>query len=219
LVSVVCALAALASAQVPKAEARAEGRPISEWVAELASSDFQTRRRAEVIVQRSGQDAIPALVAFIDAGDNKARVRGLMQLNWACCDKKEALPLLRRLLGESDMEVAVLAADGIVLVEGGLDDTTLATLREGLKSCEGLGAVFAASTLKRLGPEAAPAVPDLERALSHPNRDVRLVAAHALGRVGPPAAAAIPKLEELAHGADAALRQNAAQALTAIRKQ
>jgi HEAT repeat protein len=45
-------------------------------------------------------------------------------------------------------------------------------------------------TLAKIGPAAAPAVPDLMTALGSDNEDVQQRAVYALGKIGPPAAAA-----------------------------
>jgi HEAT repeat protein len=141
-----------------------------------------------------------------------------MELNSICCKKEQALPLLERLMHESDLEVAVHAAGATTLIKGGLDAKTLETLRLGLQSDDAFTAWLAAWTLRNLGPKASQAVPDLIKALDHPGNGVRAEAVRALGSIGSPARAAVPKLEALAQGGDPVLGENARQALEVIRK-
>ena len=89
---------------------------------------------------------------------------------------------------------------------------------------------FAASTLKKIGAPAAPAVPALIKALStHPAtepglegppryyKDARWVAAEALGSIGAPARAAVGRLREVAaKDEDPEVRVAAAEALKRI---
>ncbi len=72
----------------------------------------------------------------------------------------------------------------------------------------------AAAALALRGPEAAPAVPALVRALRDP--DVRLVALRALGAIGPEAASAVPAVAAQARLSDAFMRLGATYALGGI---
>lgn len=79
-------------------------------------------------------------------------------------------------------------------------------------------AYWAATLLGRLAVDAAPAVPQLARALdTHPEPSVRERAAWALGRIGPPAAAAREALTRAADNSSGRLARLAQQALDRLR--
>jgi HEAT repeat protein len=67
-------------------------------------------------------------------------------------------------------------------------------LREALRDPDATLRRLAAGALSNIGPEAAPAVPDLIRALSDDEPEVRSGAARALARIGPKAESAVPHL-------------------------
>ena len=71
----------------------------------------------------------------------------------------------------------------------------------------------AAAALKRIGPEAAAAVPTLSRALTHGDYEVRAHAAETLALVGPAAAGAASALIEALDDPDARVRSWSAEAL------
>lgn len=67
----------------------------------------------------------------------------------------------------------------------------------GLKSRDAVIRGRAVAGLSFLGPAAAPAIPQLIKALSDPSLEVRMGAAFALGKIGPAASEAIPHLRKL----------------------
>jgi HEAT repeat protein len=75
---------------------------------------------------------------------------------------------------------------------------------------------WAAESLGKFGPEAAPAVPDLVAALKDESAMVRMGAAYALGEIG--SADAVPPLQDATKDSDKQVRDAAASALQQIRK-
>ena len=71
--------------------------------------------------------------------------------------------------------------------------------------------------LERCGPEAAPAIPELVRVLSHDYYWYRQLAAQALGAIGPAAREAVPHLEKILENPEELPRVLAA-AWSALRK-
>ena len=124
--------------------------------------------------------------------------------------EKEAVGVLGEMLGSEHSPVRAVAVQG--LAEIAPDAVSLvgpighALLDKNLNT-----RYYAAQALKRMGPAAAPAVPDLIGALdTHPSRepdlegppryykDARSVTAEALGAIGPAARDALPRLREVA---------------------
>jgi len=70
--------------------------------------------------------------------------------------------------------------------------------------------------IARLGPDAAVAVPDLQKLLSDRDNDLRIEVAVALGEIGPGAKAAIPALILMSDNHRSDVRRAAAQALVKI---
>jgi HEAT repeat protein len=76
--------------------------------------------------------------------------------------------------------------------------------------------VYAIGKLGEIGPDAAPAVPELEAALLAPQLEVRRAAAAAIGLIGPPAEASAPSLFALLDDVDGALAAQARDSLQRI---
>ena len=124
--------------------------------------------------------------------------------------EKEAAGVLGEMLGSEHSPVRAVAAQG--LAEIAADAVSLVgPIGHALKDRNLNTRYYAAEALKKMGPAAAPAVPDLIAALdTHPSRepdlegppryykDARSVTAEALGAIGPGAKAALPKLREVA---------------------
>lgn len=93
----------------------------------------------------------------------------------------------------------------------------LESLRELVSSDGEDSAYWAITLLGRLRSVAAPAVPDLIRALNeHPHPHNRQRAAWALGKIGPAASAALPDLKAAALGQDSRLTRIALLAIQSI---
>jgi HEAT repeat protein len=74
----------------------------------------------------------------------------------------------------------------------------------------------AARSLAEMGPQAAPAVGSLSKALQDSDADVRKQAAHALGRIGPMSLSAVPAMKGGLADSDRSVRLSTAYALVAI---
>jgi len=73
-----------------------------------------------------------------------------------------------------------------------------------------------ASILGRMGPEAAPAVPELTELLERDDADARSEALFALAAIGPPAKSAVPEMTEALDDPDMNVRYAAAYALGSV---
>src|SRR5436305_1546545 len=73
--------------------------------------------------------------------------------------------------------------------------------------------VAAARSLRRFGPEAAPAIPALLEALKAKDDEVRYQAAWTVGKIGPAAEEAVPALIAAMKDENALVREHAAEAL------
>jgi len=92
-------------------------------------------------------------------------------------------------------------------------------LRDTLRDPDAALRRLAAGALSNIGPEAAPAVPDLIRALSDDEAEVRAAAARALSHIGPRAASAVPFLVKNMDGKQPyEVRQFSCEALSRIGK-
>src|SRR4029079_17522091 len=87
-------------------------------------------------------------------------------------------------------------------------------LREELREGKHQAQYAAAEALRVLGPDAAEAVPELLKLLSHPHAGMGAVAAETLGSIGRPAKAAVPALKAMLKDAKPDRRMVAAKALS-----
>jgi len=124
--------------------------------------------------------------------------------------EKDAVPVLKEMLGHDQSRVRSVAAHGLSYV-GAAALPAIAELGRALKDKDLNVRYYAGQALGNLGPAGAPAVPALIGALdTHPSRepdlegppryykDARSVAAEALAAIGPAAKAAVPRLREVA---------------------
>lgn len=110
--------------------------------------------------------------------------------------------------------ILVIIAGSLGVAMGRADE--LADARRQLTASEAEKRVAAADQLATLGPQAAPAVPDLVRALDDPNPDVRWHAARALHAIGPAASPAVNALAKSLKDDNFMVRGHAANALGTI---
>jgi HEAT repeat protein len=120
-----------------------------------------------------------------DVSVRRASVRALRGLE---TDRKEILPLVLKLLEESDPAIVLPALHTIA--EGGAD--VVPALITALEHPE--ARYWACLVLAEIGPEAKSAVPSLAKALTDERPEVRLQAVIALGEVGAAAKPAVSSL-------------------------
>jgi HEAT repeat protein len=157
-------------------------RAIKPIIARLEDDNDAVRIAAPAALARLGPRAAPAIPALIKAVKAKGPLAAAT-LGMIGPLAKDAVPALREALADQDTVVTspVLADTG--------DPAT------GPPSMSLAGA--AAFALAQLGPDAAPAVPDLIKALGHKRPEDRTLAVQALGRVGgqsPEAVAALGRV-------------------------
>src|SRR5262249_1065704 len=95
---------------------------------------------------------------------------------------REALPALRRLLKDSDREVALAAAAALVRLDPD-DKDGIEAIQGRLGSADAETRYLAVRTLADLGPAAGAALPNLLKALKDEHEAIRAAAAEAVGRV------------------------------------
>jgi HEAT repeat protein len=148
-------------------------------------------------LNKDARPAVPQLVGSLgkpglDGETRKAVVTTLVKLVDA--KDKEAIDALSRVLRDPDPEVRINAALALGNIGGGEAAVAVAVLREALKQSDAAIRSQAAAALKNIGPQAAPAVPDLVASLNDKNEQVRILSAVALGSIGKDAASAVPDL-------------------------
>jgi HEAT repeat protein len=178
-----------------------------------AFADKVPRVSIEAVCQviRTGPNGVRALATAILSGNEKVR-RGA-SLAFVCFEGEidDALPSLRKALGDSDEQVRVNATHAISKL-GRKAESALPDLIKLLRDpAAGTNAVFA---LGRIGKQA---VPHLIRTIQDPDPSVRKRSAFALEQIGPDAEAAIPALERALLDTDADVRSWAKDALEVIR--
>ena len=161
------------------------------------------RRAAVLCAGRLGADAaLPLagrLVAPLDEDIRDGVKAALLALG---PDAEPALPLLSTAAAdEDDLVLAEHATDVMVSI----GEASLPALVQ-LLSKTGLSPVTAAAALGRLGPTAAPAIPDLIRLAVGRKGDSRRAALDALGAVGPAALEAVRAARAAAPAEDEDLR-------------
>src|SRR5262249_36779099 len=110
---------------------------------------------------------------------------------------------LRGLLADRDPETVRGAALALGNIGGAAAGGAVRVLRESLSKGDLLARIQSSAALANIGEGAAPAVPDLTRALDDKEADVRRNAAFALSRIGEAAALAVPALARHLHPEEA----------------
>jgi HEAT repeat protein len=188
----------------------------------LRHKEATERRRAADVLGRLGpgaRAAIPALLVAAcdgDAGVRKAAAAALDQVDvgWpahpgAC----GAVPNLIQEMKRRSSDVAQTACRLLSRIRG---PAVLGLARALTEGASDLHQVLVAQTLGRIGPEAAPAVPALARALTSEFAHVRQAAADALSAIGEASEPTVPALILLLADWNAGVRQAAAKALARV---
>jgi len=183
------------------------GRPLMNWVNDLANPDMAARARAEAAIRALGTNAVPTLGRALRAPDPPFKDRYLAL--------QPSLPQwlnapLYRLVNPFGAAIRRMnAARALTLVEpsaaGALD-----ALAAALEDPDARVVADAAEALARIG---KPAVPALVAGLGQGNRDALSHALAALGRIGPEAAEAIPAVLDVLIQAEGAAPGQAAHTL------
>jgi HEAT repeat protein len=169
----------------------------------------------------TGKEVFPVARAVLKAPDLRGTAAGLLAKLGPTA--AAALPDLRAALKDlpardddwSLDRVSVLTAIGAVDPAGVPE--AVAGLREVLRTSKAWKQSFAADALRKFGPAAGPAVPELlAYGRSRADGVFRVGLARTFGEIGPGASAAEPLLREWATGEDEDLRQAATDALGRI---
>ena len=151
----------------------------------------QVRQLAASAVAKVGKEAVPAITKVLERGDLASRRAAARALGAIGPDASSALPALRKLLRDelaaaqehlSGMESGAIRDSRLRHAMG--DQASLSALAqmgsaavpvlvELLKTGDDVAVRWACRGLSRIGPEAAPAVPALRRAVDHPDRYAR----------------------------------------------
>ncbi len=164
-----------------------------------------SRAAADALGRIRSEKAVPSLIAVLD--DDEAQNRRQAAEALGTIGDRSALPALVAAGEKSkDVEVrrGVIDSLGRLLrvredeeppeVPAGLGERAVDLMRAGLTDDSTDARENAAEALAALGPSAAPAVPDLVKALKDENEYVRWEVAGALGSIGDKASTAVPPL-------------------------
>jgi len=181
-----------------------------------AVGDEHALTRAQAIfalgrLQAADQPTVEAIIAKLtdkDVGVRRACVRAMHMIK---ADRKVTIPLVIKLLEDSDPNVAMLALSAIA--EGGAESVPALTAAIDHPEAR----YWACLALSEMGAQAKTAVPALaEKALTDTRPEVRLQAAVALGEIGPDAKPAVATLIKLLADPFEPVRHTAAFALGRI---
>ena len=171
--------ACLSAADPPREVA---GRTLEEYAAALADETPTVRLRAVLSLRAFGAAAVPTFVEALGHHDEAVRYWAASALGGlaAADGADDAVPALRTLLDGGRGE---RLAAGFALARLGHADAGVPVLVAGLNGPGRAVPVAAADFLAGLGPTAAAAVPDLERATTHDDYHVQYRAQQALAAV------------------------------------
>jgi HEAT repeat protein len=223
-----------------------QGRPLSQWLADLDSTDTGARERARGAFRAMGDSIVPALVEIIHRDSKPAGEVGNRAYNGLIIIARTnpaALAALTDLLyfegaaGDAALSLAALNPAGIpaltnaagsgypvlrTRVAGALGtmpeaaEAVAPTLIELLRDPERNIRQMALVSLGQIGPEPPGVVAAVARRLKDDSSEIRAVAAQTLGKFGTAAREAIPALEAASNDPLAVVRQDVADALKRI---
>jgi HEAT repeat protein len=184
-----------------KKEALYEGKPVSYWIEQLQDKSPKTRKQAAVALGKIGPEAEAGAPALLEVLRDLGSDRHPKDQQGVLADKEEA-----EVFGEVVTAMALIGEKAVPTLRSALADRAPAV--------RGGGAV----ALFRMGPAAAPAVPDLIACLRKEETwQNRFNATLALASIGPLAEAAVPTLvETLKRTPELRVRRAAATALGRI---
>jgi HEAT repeat protein len=161
-----------------------------------AAADEHAAVRAQSIyalgrLAAADQDTLNTIVAGLTDKDVNVRRASVRSLRWIQADRKTVLPLVLKLLEDSDPAVAMPAL--YTVAEAGAE--VVPALIESLNHPE--ARYWACLVLAEIGADAKAAAPALTKLLSDERPEVRLQATIALGEIGPAAKSAGPELGKI----------------------
>ncbi len=232
-------LTLLAVARAPEDDPVIQTKKLSEWLQMLQSDPNPTNRFAAVIaaevagVKRSRKVVPVLLVALRDDADERVREKAAALLgrlaDQLLRDKVEDFPfdsmrdgLSAAVRGDKSARVREASATALGRMQGRALGA-VGALAIALKDASPGTRAAAADALRRLGPDAREALPEIQQVLQDKaaDRPTRVQCALAVGRIGAPQAlAALPALKEVLADAKAPVevRKAAAEALGQLGK-
>jgi len=180
----------------------------------LKSGDTRVRAYSAFALGRIGKAAMPAVDALIETSfdpDPLVRKASVQALRSIDPPQEKTLPLVLDVLKKGDMSI-IMPALATLAEEGKAE---IPRLREAMKNPA--ARYWVALVLAEIGPDAAPAVPDLKPLLEDEDAELRLQALVALGEIGAASKPVVPDIvEALKNDRYAAVRHGAAYALGKI---
>jgi HEAT repeat protein len=162
---------------------------------------------------------VPALISALSDSEAEVRAASASALGLYGLRAEAALEPLTKATQDTSENVRVEATAAQKRISGAVSEAPaeVAALLADLSAPQGRRRMRAADALATFGPDAAPAVLALTKALKDRNADVRGSAAHALGRIGAAARDALPAIKGVeSNDADDGVRRESAKARQAI---
>jgi HEAT repeat protein len=188
--------------------------PIDALVARLRSPDVEVRQAAtHSLVEQPINDSrvVQEITKNLSDKQTELRYESAEALGKLGPAAKSSVPLLKLRFQDDDKNVRLRAAFSVEKIDPtdrSFEPVLTAAMREGDgRTLLEVGA---------LGPDAAWAVPALNRLLSHESFKVRSLAANALGNIGPAAISAKANLEALRNNKNSTVKKAANDALNRI---
>ncbi len=214
-----------------------KGKALDLWSLDAYSGDTPQRTQAAAVLGEMGEKAVPRLTRLLRANDsllskmvwNHARslppeARGTVLKNVAApnaatvrtaaarslailgTNAARAIPQLIHALGDQDSGASMAAAAALANIGMSAINPLITASRDNMPAVR-QRAVYA---LGLIGPDAAPAIPDLLARLKDPDEQVRTSSAFSLSAIGP---AALPAILDAVSHQTGLVRQGAAKAL------
>ncbi|MBM3996246.1 MAG: hypothetical protein FJ303_19150 [Planctomycetes bacterium] len=166
---------------------------------QLCADQLEDATHAETALRKSGQLAVPALIAALKSKEPLAREKAARTLSSLGELAAEAAPALTALLNDKQLEVRLAAAKALWNVNKNADAVVpvladlLSTKNVPNPEAPDARRIFFQTVIEslcRIGPSAKAAIPALNRKTKDENRLVRESAQRALREIGPPLSAA-----------------------------
>ncbi len=206
IAAVLAALALLAWLAFHSSEPSYHGKSLSAWLEQARQNREFENAMQEVhldtpsarAVRAMGKDALPTLLRMAHTGDTPLRKRLSRQYDWLGLHPQPFDDIQRKYV-YGFWVLGPAAKDALSELISMLDDRAPEVR------------VFAAFAIGKIGPDAAPALPALQRLITNSlsanvqgqwKGEDRALAAYALGSIGPAAQRALPQIELLRKDSD-----------------